>query len=553
MPISYWAKYAWLVVGAATLVIEAWLLGDWIVDDAGITFAYARNAAEGHGWVTFPGEVPVEGFTNLAWASLIRLLLALGVFDVVVAPKVLGALCAIIALGLVQSAVRQSYRVTGMVVFLPLLLLASHPTFAVWSLSGLENGLTAVLVAGMLAVLTRPNALSSLRMALVCGLLAGAAAANRPDGVVLAAWYPLTAILSAERPSSQHVRRSVAALATTFTCVALFTVWRLVTFGEPVPNTFFAKVGDPLGRILPAAASAALLLLSLWVRLRVWPRSLVAGCLHAAVVCAGIMLTTGSGAVRSLGGELGLPLLACAMVLIGPADKGRNAAWAAGSILCLFLYESLPPDWMGLHRFGTPFLVVSLPWLVMQLLSRSQSASRNRRTLWRALACAACLLIGWRSMEKTSDFLEHPTVPMHGIERRHQVFASWAAECSRAPATVGVADVGGALWSRTLQVVDLAGLCDAKIARLIHDPPSLAHYILYQRRPTFLEFHGDWTDRVGLLQHPDFLQIYEPVVQWHRPFTGNDDDAPTVSGGVYVIREQAPEVAILESWRRQWR
>lgn len=38
--------------------------GSWIVDDAGIVFAYARNWVEGFGLVAFPGDPQVEGYTS---------------------------------------------------------------------------------------------------------------------------------------------------------------------------------------------------------------------------------------------------------------------------------------------------------------------------------------------------------------------------------------------------------------------------------------------------------------------------------------------------------
>ena len=49
------------------LVAHALLFGEWIVDDAGITFAYARNLVDGHGLVSQPGLPPVEGFSNFLW------------------------------------------------------------------------------------------------------------------------------------------------------------------------------------------------------------------------------------------------------------------------------------------------------------------------------------------------------------------------------------------------------------------------------------------------------------------------------------------------------
>ena len=99
--LAAWSPAALLVV----LLGHAALYGDWIIDDAGITFAYARNVADGHGFVAYPGEPAVEGFTNLLWLLGLLPWLALGWFDPVWTPKALGVGCAFVALLFVRRAI----------------------------------------------------------------------------------------------------------------------------------------------------------------------------------------------------------------------------------------------------------------------------------------------------------------------------------------------------------------------------------------------------------------------------------------------------------------
>jgi hypothetical protein len=79
-------------VGAAGLVYvaHASLFHSWIVDDAGISFAYARSLATGHGLVAQPGAAPVEGFSNPLWTLLLASCFGLGLFDPLWTPKLLG-------------------------------------------------------------------------------------------------------------------------------------------------------------------------------------------------------------------------------------------------------------------------------------------------------------------------------------------------------------------------------------------------------------------------------------------------------------------------------
>jgi len=55
--------------------------GTWIVDDAGLTFAYARSLSSGDGLVLQPGAAPVEGFSSPAWMALLVVGRWLGLFD----------------------------------------------------------------------------------------------------------------------------------------------------------------------------------------------------------------------------------------------------------------------------------------------------------------------------------------------------------------------------------------------------------------------------------------------------------------------------------------
>ncbi|MFO1076207.1 MAG: hypothetical protein U1E73_00610 [Planctomycetota bacterium] len=230
---------------AAVLCLQAWLVGYWIVDDAGITFAYARNAAAGHGWVACAGDAPLEGFSNLLWALLLVPFLWLGAFDPVVTPKVLGLVAAFATLLLVGRAIGTSRGETRPWADFGLLLLAVHPTFVVWSLSGLENGLYALCIATLLLASERAaHGSTSRRRAIGAGLIAGMAAATRPDGLVFAAWWPLTVLLAAPGALRERCERAALAAAVTAACIVGMTIWRWETFGDVVPNTFHAKVGS---------------------------------------------------------------------------------------------------------------------------------------------------------------------------------------------------------------------------------------------------------------------------------------------------------------------
>lgn len=68
-------------VGSALGLIGALSLAHFLVytiaqpfyiEDAGISFAYARNLAQGDGLVSYPGGERVEGYSNALWVFLLE-------------------------------------------------------------------------------------------------------------------------------------------------------------------------------------------------------------------------------------------------------------------------------------------------------------------------------------------------------------------------------------------------------------------------------------------------------------------------------------------------
>ena len=118
----------------------------FFIEDAGISFAFARNAAEGEGFVGYPGGERVEGFSNPLWTFLLVGLYWLGI-DPFVGSKLMGALFGSIALAYVYGIGRH-LRFDTMTSAIAPFMLALSTQFVVWNSSGLENSLYAFLLCG---------------------------------------------------------------------------------------------------------------------------------------------------------------------------------------------------------------------------------------------------------------------------------------------------------------------------------------------------------------------------------------------------------------------
>jgi arabinofuranosyltransferase len=135
----------------ALLLLSAWVvfqtaLLDWKLDDAFISFAYARNWAAGAGVVFNPGE-RVEGYTSFLWVLLMAQVLRAG-GDPLSASTIVGGACAVgcvsVAWGLARSMLEPTLRPLAL---LSALIVAAHPSLALWAASGMETLLFSLLLS----------------------------------------------------------------------------------------------------------------------------------------------------------------------------------------------------------------------------------------------------------------------------------------------------------------------------------------------------------------------------------------------------------------------
>ncbi len=156
----------------------------WYIEDAAISFSFARNAATGEGFVAYPGGERVEGFSNASWTLLLTALDALGL-NPFIAAKLLGLLFGVVTLSLAMSWARKVLRASHerYAVLVPFLL-ALSPQFVMWNASGLENSLFNVLLAG--AAVRLLGDLQEERWPL-SGALWGLLAITRPEAPLYAA------------------------------------------------------------------------------------------------------------------------------------------------------------------------------------------------------------------------------------------------------------------------------------------------------------------------------------------------------------------------------
>lgn len=519
----------WSALAALALYVgHAALLGTWIVDDAGISFAYARNLATGHGLVSQPGAVPVEGFTNLAWVLLLSLTMWLHLFDPMLTPKVLGAVCVVLAFLGTGALFADRGRRPGWLVAVALAVPAVSSGFAIWCASGLENALYVVLVV-TLGVIT----LAPVRTPKACDRRAAAAGGTlfllfctRPDAAFYF-WIPafLFGLGARDGRWQRALRIYIAAFLLPW---FLLTIFRGVYFHDVFPNTFYAKQAE-------GAKIFAWML-----------RHMSLPWFVAVVMAVGTLVIGACGwGFHALGQRLGSRL--------GP-EFGRRYGLVLLFITAYGIVLALPGDWMLEHRFATPMFLfgpaagMALLW---ELLARV--GPRTRTVLVGIAAAAGLGAAGVYSARHTPAFVRAPTLGFDAVSAMSRRIAA-AMEPLGPQATVLTPDIGGALWENRFRVLDLVGLTDRELGRDVRrDRDGIRRHVLEVRRPEGVWVHTFWMGVTGFDVDPAFRLAYAPVWE-ERP----SPSAPPLAG-FYLRRDvatiesdgsarpRAPEA--LESWR----
>jgi hypothetical protein len=219
----YWST---ALLPAAVAILARLSTGPHPIDDAFITFRYARNLADGLGLVYNPGEW-VLGTTAPAWAVLLGGGYRLGLTDLPWLATLLSATCdAFSAVLLVYLARRMGLPTLGAV--LVGLAWALNPMSIGFATGGMETSLFVLITLGTLTL-----AATKRWLPLAAGLC-GVATLVRPEGALLA----LVVIAWTWFANRRQVLPTLVAAGVP---VAPTGVVLLARYGSPLPHSVAAK------------------------------------------------------------------------------------------------------------------------------------------------------------------------------------------------------------------------------------------------------------------------------------------------------------------------
>jgi len=209
------------------------------VDDAYISFRFAKNFAQGHGLVFNVGD-PVEGYTNFLWTILLGLS-AKGGLDIERTATVLGVGFGSLSLVLTWLLSRNVARERNWpmnLALVPPAILALNPSWPYWAWSGMEGSFQTCLVLAFLLVAMREPL--KIRHMILAGILGAMMIMVRWEAILL---WPVVVLVLATHARERNISGPAVLSLVLFAIFGTYFLWRLNYYGQWMPNTYYAKIG----------------------------------------------------------------------------------------------------------------------------------------------------------------------------------------------------------------------------------------------------------------------------------------------------------------------
>ena len=493
------------------------------IDDANIYFVYAKNVANGHGFVYNVGGERVEGFTSILWTLICAL-----VFKLSSHPELILLIIniLIISVGIAVTliylqndflAMEKSQRTKLLWSGIFLVLLLTSPRYIVWNtITLMENGLwsTLLLVTTIFVIKDHPS----------------------PQAINLG-FIPLSILLVLARPESMlwgvifigvlYIRLAFAknpfialkdlapSILGFIVSITLMIWFRFQYFGYLLPNTYYAKVSPSLTYDLQQGA----IYLSKYI-------------ISDPIVLISVIAVTVSG-LHTIAGIFSRQI---------PNDGSFFLPIIAGTGL-------LEPLITGGDHFGSfrvyqniyPIEILCLLYFINRILPKYIKRSESPKwaqlqskvftfgpTLLLALVFLSSQIYMWNSIKPEMDI--EFNVADYG-RKNGALIQKLFSPLPELP-SLGVVTSGGIKYSYNGEIVDLMGLNNTLMAHNHGDRKGIKNHAAFDI-PTFYELQPDivwprtviennwgyseseikesWENKEGLkglFDQPHFLEIY---------------------------------------------
>ena len=479
-------------------VIHASLFKNWIIDDAGISFAYAKNLINGFGLVPQPGTEPVEGFSNPLWVFLMTPFFFFKLFHPIITPKITSLILIFGSYLTIYNTTKYFSKSASLNTFVILTLLATNTSFVIWTTSGLENPLYIFLLTlfflQLIKTFSRKQSTDPTKLSMLCFLLT----ATRPDGILFLAIYPI--VLTWNHLHATSEAKTIWKPLTLFFASFLFMsilalASRYIYFHDFMPNTYYMKGGPGIQEV---------------INLVLFQHSNIDYFAKASDLLNSILGQSGN-------------LLFFIVIIFSFFTLGRNKQ-STNALICfcltccsLSIYLLLPKDWMGEYRFASPFILffyINIVILGAQFAENSKIKPVPKCLLIITIGLILCVPSVKQFYKRSIEFSHHPITPFNHIAIRELKYKLLAEYLDINNPSILIPESGAFCYYPYLTLIDLGGLVDKTIAKTLgaksnpKDYKTFHNYILNDRKPTFVHMWKGWNQLAKLRGNARFEKEY---------------------------------------------
>jgi hypothetical protein len=441
------------LIAVIVLAVHLVPFGRYISDDAGITFAYAKNLAQGHGLTLNPGTDPVEGYSSFAWLVTVLPFCARG-SDPTWGVKIFSFLLSATTLMLLsrtgdQLFVADASRASGHIRDLAAVALAAFTPFVVWTAGGMENPLYCVLLAAALYLY------AAERFSL-CALTLLGLALTRVEALAFVAVFAVHRIVVLAWRRQMPSRRGIAAASLFVAGYAVYLTWHWLHFRAFYPNSYLSKA--PSLDLVQALSSLFDLRSGGWTYFRAQlmePYHLY----WAAPILA--LAFVGAGLQAALPGVLAVTAIFLIVLTGGDFYPELRLGTVLLPLLFLLLGEGTRRAVARVRNSPLAFTLAVLPFGLVCYPSLSHSRAFNRPIDFNTL--------------RTS---------------RADFYQTLARDVGENQLIVVESDIGNVAYLTDFPIIDLGGLANLNIARFGRH--FLLEYIFDEIRPDVIHVSGTW-------------------------------------------------------------
>ncbi|MFZ1322524.1 MAG: hypothetical protein WAT71_13290 [Ignavibacteria bacterium] len=208
---------------------------EWVIDDLYIYFRYVNNFTNGEG-IVFNKDVPVEGFSSFSWFMILSFFNVIGL-PLEMSAKISGLIFVFVSLICLFRICNE----TGLSdLFLPAVcLMLFNLPFILWAVSGFELMMFIFILLLCFLMVIRLN--SDSRYNFLLTFLIFLLSVSRPEGVIFSVAFIIYIYIF-----SGSKALSIKHTAGYMILFSSFLVFRIIYFGEFLPNTYFAKIGHDI-------------------------------------------------------------------------------------------------------------------------------------------------------------------------------------------------------------------------------------------------------------------------------------------------------------------